>query len=89
MTVLWRVTPDYGELDANVVGREKDIDNGKKFSGWTDPMSWADDGADDEKVLLQTRDDEDEVDALALNGCHESGFITPADIGLGDEEVML
>ena len=89
MTVLWRVTPDYGELDANVVGREKDIDNGKKFSGWTNPMSWADDGADDEKVLLQTRDDEDEVDALALNGCHESGFITPADIGLGDEEVML
>ena len=34
---MWRVSPDYGELDANVVDRERDIDNGKKFSGWSTP----------------------------------------------------
>ena len=48
---LWRVTPDYGELDANVVGRERDIDNGKKFSGWTNPLGWTDDGSDDHLVV--------------------------------------
>jgi hypothetical protein len=35
-----------------VVYREKDIGNGKKFSGWTNPLGWTDDGTDDEVVLL-------------------------------------
>ena len=47
----WHVAPDYGELDHNVVLREKDIKNGEKFSGWTNPLGWSDDGTDDEKVL--------------------------------------
>ena len=47
----WHVAPDYGELEHNVVLREKDIKNGEKASGWTNPLGWTDDGADDEKVL--------------------------------------
>lgn len=52
----WRVTPDYGELDANVVGREHDISNGYKAGGygltaWHNPLMDADSGEDDEKVL--------------------------------------
>jgi len=53
VTVLWHVTPDYGELDPNVVGREADIANGKKKSGWTNPLGWHDDGTDDEQVVVQ------------------------------------
>ena len=49
---MWRVMPDYGELDNNVVGREKDVTlHGNKFSGWSNPLSWRDSGADDDKVL--------------------------------------
>ena len=44
---------DNGELDEAVVYREADIENGKKFSGWTNPLSWTDDGADDDTVVLQ------------------------------------
>jgi len=51
----WHVTPDYGELDYNVVMRESDIKNGEKASGWTNPLGWTDDGGDDEKVLTQTK----------------------------------
>ena len=47
----WRVTPDYGEKDFNVVLREFDTENGKKFSGWTNPLAWTDDGADDDLVV--------------------------------------
>lgn len=43
---------DYGENDDKVVGREEDInEKSDKKSGWTNPLSWKDDGTDDEKVL--------------------------------------
>ena len=48
---LWRVIPDFGEKDPNIMEREKDIANGKKFSGWTNPLGWSDDGADDDLVV--------------------------------------
>ena len=47
----WRVIPDFGEKDSNIVMREDDIKNGEKFSGWTNPLSWTDDGADDNLVV--------------------------------------
>ena len=47
----WRVMPDYGEKDFNIVLREQDIANGKKFSGWENPLAWHDDGSDDDLVL--------------------------------------
>jgi hypothetical protein len=81
--VLWRVTPDYGELDVTVVSREADIKNGEKFSGWNNPLAWTDDGANDDGVLVQ-EDSEDEEEAQVS----ESGWITPADNGLGDEYVV-
>ena len=42
---------DLGDSDHTVIYREKDIANGKKFSGWTNPLAWTDDGKDDEFVL--------------------------------------
>ena len=48
---LWRVIPDYGEKDFNVLHRESDTKNGEKFSGWTNPLSWTDDGTDDNLVV--------------------------------------
>jgi hypothetical protein len=33
-----------GDADFTVVYREKDISNGKKFSGWTNPLGWTDNG---------------------------------------------
>jgi hypothetical protein len=44
---------DNGDSDNVVVYRENDIKNGEKFSGWTNPLYWADTGADDDTVLLQ------------------------------------
>ena len=52
---------DNGELDEVVVYREADIKNGEKFSGWTNPLSWTDDGSADDTVVLQIKD------KLALN----------------------
>ena len=49
---MWHVAPDLGEHDPGVVGREKDVANGKKASGWTNPLGWSDDGNDDDGVLL-------------------------------------
>jgi len=43
---------DNGEADPSVVYRESDIENGKKKSGWTNPLGWTDSGADDDTVLL-------------------------------------
>jgi iron uptake system EfeUOB component EfeO/EfeM len=43
---------DNGELDNVVVYRENDVANGAKFSGWTNPLSWTDSGADDDTVVL-------------------------------------
>ena len=45
---------DFGEADPTVVMREADIKNGEKASGWTNPLSWADNGDGDEVVLTQT-----------------------------------
>ena len=42
---------DNGELDQAVIYRESDIANGKKFHGWTNPLSWHDAGDDDDTVL--------------------------------------
>jgi len=42
---------DNGELDNVVVYREDDVKNGEKFSGWTNPLSWEDEGQDDDTVL--------------------------------------
>ena len=46
VTVLWRVTPDYGELDDNVLDR-----NSSSFK-WVNPLSLHDDGNDDDQVVL-------------------------------------
>merc|ERR1719263_207403 len=71
--IQWHQAPDYGELDPHVVYREADAGNGFKLGGWTNPLGWTDNGTDDDQVLVQH---------------DESGFDTPADNGLGDEEVV-
>ena len=49
----WHVAPDYGELDGHGIYREADgafydmQGNGSKLGGWTNPLSWTDDGTDD------------------------------------------
>ena len=45
------VKPDLGEFDEDTVIRENDIKNGEKVSGWTNPLGWADSGADDDLVV--------------------------------------
>jgi len=35
---------DNGESEETVVLRESDTGNGVKFSGWTNPLGWSDDG---------------------------------------------
>ena len=55
VTVLWRVEPDLGEDDAQILPREFDIANGKKFHGHVNPLSLTDNGDDDEKVLPQLK----------------------------------
>ena len=42
---------DNGEADPSVVHREADVANGKKVSGWTNPLGWTDAGDADETVL--------------------------------------
>jgi len=43
---------DNGEADDRVVFREDDINmRSDKISGWSNPLSWSDDGADDDLVL--------------------------------------
>jgi len=70
---------DFGELDQAVVPRFKDAGNGFKHNGWTNPLSWTDNGEDDEVVLLQQRQ--------RMNYEH-SDFDVPADNGIGDESVV-
>jgi hypothetical protein len=53
--------------------------NGFKHNGWTNPLSWTDNGEDDEVVLLQQRQ--------RMNYEH-SDFDVPADNGIGDENVV-
>ena len=45
------VKPDLGEFDEDLVTREADVANGKKVSGWSNPLGWADSGADDDLVV--------------------------------------
>jgi len=79
----WKVDPDLGELDDHsTLYREYDMDyekGGKKFSGWSNPLSWTDDGADDDVVLFQMK---------SKIKYDESGFDTPADKGLDDDTVV-
>jgi hypothetical protein len=49
---------DLGDSDYAVVNREKDIANGKKASGWTNPLGWTDDGTDDDTILFQMKNGE-------------------------------
>ena len=44
---------DNGDSDYSVVSREADIANGKKFSGWTNPLGWSDEGEADDTVVTQ------------------------------------
>lgn len=89
--IEWHVKPDLGEHDPGVVSREKDIANGEKVSGWTNPLGWADDGNDDDKVLAQydesegpTKADNGELDQVVVyrehdtkNGGKVSGWSNP------------
>lgn len=82
---------DNGELDNVVVYRENDVKNGEKFSGWTNPLSWADDGKDDDSILTQyeesegpTKEDSGELDQVVVyreddikNGEKFSGWTNP------------
>ena len=77
--VQWMVDADFGETDDQVVVREHDIANGKKKSGWTNPLGWTDDGNDDDAVLAQQK---------ARLRFDESGYETPADTGLDDDKVV-
>ena len=56
---------DFGEDDHNVLEREADkkylLPNGAKHSGWVNPLSWTDDGTDDDRVIAQLHAD------IALN----------------------
>jgi len=42
---------DFGEADNNILPREYDIANGKKFHGWVNPLSLTDNGEDDAVVI--------------------------------------
>ena len=43
---------DFGDADPSVITREFDInEKSEKKSGWTNPLSWEDDGTDDDKIL--------------------------------------
>jgi len=41
--------PDYGENDGGVIEREDD--DSKTDHGWSNPLSWTDDGTDDQYVV--------------------------------------
>jgi len=89
VTVLWRVMPDYGELDNTVTNREKDITlHGNKFSGWSNPLSWRDTGVDDDKVLVQSADDENRYFNYIQQRYDESEGPTKVDNGDSDYSVV-
>jgi len=91
VTVLWHVSPDYGELDDYAVLREKDSANGEKKSGWTNPLGWTDDGDSDDLVLQQLssvmRYEESEGPTKADNGENDD-FVTKReqDVKNGEKE---
>lgn len=79
----WTVVADLGELDDHAtMYREFDKDystGGAKISGWTNPLSWTDNGNDDDVVLFQLKE------KMKFD---ESGFETPADKGIDDDSVV-
>jgi len=67
-----------------VIFRESDIKNGEKFSGWTNPLSWHDNGNDDDVVLAQY--DEAEGPTKEDNGQQdESVIFRESDIKNGEK----
>ena len=51
---------DFGDADMHILGRDKDTDAylskmAPKFHGWSNPLSWTDDGEDDGSILAQVR----------------------------------
>ena len=87
----WAVAPDLGELDHNILSREKDIKHGKKFSGWTNPLGWTDDGHDDDTVVLQITESgvtERRFSESSLLQYAESEGPTKVDLGDADFTVV-
>jgi len=77
---------DLGEDDEDVTSREKDnaySTGGAKFHGWTNPLSWADEGADDDKVIAQLNSN-----IKIGNGYAEAEGPTKVDFGEGDHNVL-
>merc|ERR1712046_435013 len=58
---------DYGENDDSAALPEADIENGKKASGWTNPLGWTDSGEDDESVLLAMRNQKRDAELMLIN----------------------
>lgn len=87
-TVLWRVTPDYGEKDQNVVMREDDIANGKKKSNWVNPLSFHDDGSNDDQVVLQMQQKLNQINLDMYIQYDESEGPTKEDNGELDQAVI-
>lgn len=74
--------PDYGENDHHVVPREADTANGHKLSGWTNPLSWTDNGEGDEKVLhKKNRNIKSLLQTNARLGYDQSEGPTKVDMG--------
>merc|ERR1712086_273331 len=89
-TVLWHVPTDYGELDGHVLEREADVSNGKKASGWTNPLGWTDNGDGDDNLMAQMKQEVDLVKAQfqSLIQYDESEGPTKADNGEDDPNVV-
>jgi hypothetical protein len=90
MNVQWEVSPDYGEYDHDIVPRFKDAGNGFKHNGWTNPLSWTDNGNDDEGVLVLTKTDGSlvEVKDETFLQYAESEGPTKVDFGELDQAVV-
>lgn len=89
------MTPDLGELDDHsTLYREfdKDYAIGKaKFSGWTNPLGWRDDGNDDDLVLVQMTASglvERRISDKTLLQYEESEGPTKVDFGDADMHVI-
>jgi len=75
---------DFGEDDEDVTSREKDNEystGGAKFHGWTNPLAWADEGADDDKVIAQ-------LHSKINVGYAEAEGPTKVDLGENDHNIL-
>jgi len=96
--VQWQVTPDLGELDDHST-LLREWDNPEylsamkpKFSGWTNPLSWTDNGNDDDQVLvLMTANGivEKRIPESALVQFEDSEGPTKVDFGENDDHSTL